>query len=100
MSLTVVGLSMAGAPRLLVGLGLAGLIAGSLELLAPLHGVRRSGRARFTDLTHAVGNRVLILPMVAGLTIVLGPALHGLTPSAGSGRVPRVALASPCRACC
>jgi hypothetical protein len=38
LSLTVVGLSVAGAPRLLVGLGLAGLIAGSLELLAPLHG--------------------------------------------------------------
>jgi sterol desaturase/sphingolipid hydroxylase (fatty acid hydroxylase superfamily) len=81
-SLIVVVRSIADAPQLLVGLGLAGLIAGSLELLVPLHGTRRSGRAWATDLTHAVGNRVLILPMVAVLTALLGPTLHGLTPEA------------------
>jgi len=71
LSLTVVGLSVAGAPRLLVGLGLAGLIAGSLELLAPLHGARRPGRAWLTDLTHAVGNHALPWPGRTALLLIV-----------------------------
>jgi sterol desaturase/sphingolipid hydroxylase (fatty acid hydroxylase superfamily) len=72
--------SVVAAPALLVGLAVAGLVGGSLEILVPAVRRRRGLRHWATDLTHAVGNRSLILPIVGLLTAAAGPLVHALTP--------------------
>jgi len=81
-STTLVGVGVVTAPRLLVGLSVAAAIGASCEALAPLHEGRRSSRAYLTDLTHAIGNRCLILPLVAVVLGVIGPPVARAVPSA------------------
>jgi len=66
---------IATGPQLLIGLGVAAVVGASCEALAPLHGGRRSARAYALDLTHAIGNRCLILPLVAVALTVAAPAM-------------------------
>jgi sterol desaturase/sphingolipid hydroxylase (fatty acid hydroxylase superfamily) len=70
------------APLTLVGLLVAGAGAASLEVLWPLHDRHRSRRAFITDLTHAVGNRYLVLPLIAALLAGLGTVTTRLVPTA------------------
>lgn len=81
-SLTLVGVGIATAPRLLVGLTVAAAIGASCEFVAPLHSGRRSLRAYATDLTHAIANRILIVPLVAVLLSLIGPLVERTVPAA------------------
>ena len=81
-SAIVVIVSVLSAPKLLVGLGVAGALGASLETLLPARRSRRGARNWMTDLTHAIGNRTLILPVVGLLTTLTGPLVHSLTPEA------------------
>lgn len=83
-SVAVLALAIASAPRLLVGFAVAALIAASLEVLVPLHDRRREPGAYATDLTEAIGNRVLIVPVVTGAVAVMEPVLTWLSPEAVS----------------
>lgn len=78
----VVVASVVTAPALLIGLAVAGLLGGSLEVLWPGEGRRRRRGERewMTDLTHAIGNRTLILPVVALTTAATGSLVHVVTP--------------------
>lgn len=85
-------------PGLLLGLAVAAAIGLSCEALAPPLGedrpARRSPRAWATDLTHAIGNRYLVLPMVTAAVAVVGPVLADAVPPAvgeGFDRLPGVA---------
>lgn len=80
-SAILVGVGVATGPALLVGLGVAAAIGASCEVLAPLHGGRRSRRSYATDLTHAIGNRCLILPPVAFALTLLGPVAAWIIPA-------------------
>jgi len=80
-SAVLVGVGIASGPALLVGLGVAAAIGASCEVLAPLHGGRRSPRAYATDLSHAIGNRFLILPPVAFALSVGGPMAASAIPA-------------------
>lgn len=82
LSATLVGIGIVTAPLLLIGLAVAAAIGLSAEVVAPLHGGRRSARSYVTDLTHAVGNRILIVPVVALAVSVLAPVTAWLVPSA------------------
>jgi sterol desaturase/sphingolipid hydroxylase (fatty acid hydroxylase superfamily) len=79
-SVAAVLATVALAPLSLVGLVVAATSAASLEVVTPLHRWRRPRRALLTDLTHAVGNRYLVLPLTALLLGVLAPVAHGLVP--------------------
>ena len=79
-SATLLTIGVVTGPGLLVGLGVAAAIGASCEVLAPLHGGRRSARAYATDLTHAIGNRFLILPLVAVALTAVGPAVATALP--------------------
>lgn len=94
-SAAVLALAIASAPRLLVGFGVAALIAASLEVLVPLHDRRRKLGAYATDLTEALGNRALIIPVTTAAVAVMEPVVTWLTPEA----VPRAVagLAWPAR---
>jgi sterol desaturase/sphingolipid hydroxylase (fatty acid hydroxylase superfamily) len=61
------------APLTLIGLAVAGAGAASVEVLHRLHERRRPTSALITDLTHAVGNRYLVLPLIGALLAVLSP---------------------------
>lgn len=69
------------APELLLGLTIAAAVGTSLEVLAPLHEGRRSARAWAVDLTHAVGDRAMIVPLVALGLAVAGPVLETAVPA-------------------
>lgn len=94
-SAAILALAVVSAPRLLVGFAVAALIAASLEVLVPLHDRRRKPGAYATDLTEALGNRALIVPVATAAVAVMEPVLTWLTPEA----VPRVVtgLAWPAR---
>jgi sterol desaturase/sphingolipid hydroxylase (fatty acid hydroxylase superfamily) len=79
-SATVVYLGLRSSPGLLIGLAVAATMGMSLEALLPLHDGRRSWRLFVVDLTHAIGNRCLIVPLVIGLLTVCGPAVVAITP--------------------
>jgi sterol desaturase/sphingolipid hydroxylase (fatty acid hydroxylase superfamily) len=81
-SVAVIVLSVVSAPWVLAGFVIAALIAGSLEVLVPLHDRRRPLRACVTDLTEALGNRCLIIPAVTAGVAVAAPAVVWLTPDA------------------
>jgi sterol desaturase/sphingolipid hydroxylase (fatty acid hydroxylase superfamily) len=81
-SLAAVAFAVWTRPALLGGLVIAALLAASVEVLLPLHPSRRSRAAWVTDLTCAIGNRSLIVPILAGMLYVLGPAAHWITPEA------------------
>lgn len=74
------------APELLLGLAIAAAVGISIEVLAPLHEGRRSRHAWLVDLTHAVGDRAMIVPVVAVALAVVGPAV----PEIGLGAWPLV----------
>jgi sterol desaturase/sphingolipid hydroxylase (fatty acid hydroxylase superfamily) len=80
-SVAAVAVAIALAPLTLVGLVVAASAAASLEVLWPLHDQRRSRASLITDLTHAVGNRYLVLPLIAGLLVLVRP-VTGLVPAA------------------
>lgn len=94
-SAVVLALAIASAPHLLLGFAVAALIAASLEVLIPLHDRRRERRSYATDLTEAIGNRVLIVPVVTAAVAVMEPVLTWLTPEAVPGAV--AGLAWPAR---
>jgi sterol desaturase/sphingolipid hydroxylase (fatty acid hydroxylase superfamily) len=81
-SLAVVALTVRLAAETLVGLVVAAMVAASLEVLHPLHDRRRTRAALLTDLTHAVGNRFLILPAVVLLFRGIGTAITRVVPDA------------------
>lgn len=72
--------SIVTAPRLLFGFAVAAAVTAPLEVLLPLHGGRRTLRSMATDLTHAIGNRSMILPLVALLLAGVGPVAAWLVP--------------------
>jgi sterol desaturase/sphingolipid hydroxylase (fatty acid hydroxylase superfamily) len=72
---------IATGPHLLIGLAVAAAVGASCEVLAPLHGGRRPLRAYALDLTHAIGNRCLILPPVAVALTVAAPAMAVVVPA-------------------
>ena len=93
-SATLVTVGVVRDPGLLVGLSVAAAVGASCEVLAPLHEGRRSPRAYATDLTHAIGNRYLILPLVTAVLTVLGPVVADMVPSVVPDRfatLPRLA---------
>ena len=81
-SAALVAVGVLTGPGRLVGLAVAAAIGISCEVLAPLHGGSRPLRAYATDLTHAIGNRCLILPLVAVALSVGGPFVAATIPSA------------------
>lgn len=68
------------APELLLGLSIAAAVGMSCEVLAPLHVGRRTPRAWVVDLTHAVGDRAMIVPLVALGLAGAGPAVEAAVP--------------------
>lgn len=82
LSLAFVAIGIRTAPELLVGLGIAAAVGISCEVLAPLHEGRRAGRAWALDLTHAFGDRALIVPLVAVALGVAGPVVAAVVPGA------------------
>jgi sterol desaturase/sphingolipid hydroxylase (fatty acid hydroxylase superfamily) len=90
-SLVFAAIGMVTAPELLVGLSVAAAVGISLEVLAPLHDGRRSPRAWAVDLTHAVGDRALIIPLVAVALAAAEPAVTAAVPAGfrnGFGAMP------------
>lgn len=81
-SVALVAVGVVTAPGLLVGLGVAAAIGVSCEVLAPLQEGRRSARAYATDLIHAIGNRLLIVPLVTVGLSLIGPAVAAMVPDA------------------
>ena len=79
-SVAAVVTSVVLAPLSLVGLAVAATSAASAEVIWPLHRRRRTLRGAVTDLTHAVGNRYLVLPLVVFLVTVIGPLVATLVP--------------------
>lgn len=81
----LVSLGAVRDPGLLVGLSVAAAIGVSCEALAPPPGgrpsKRRSLHAYATDLTHAIGNRYLILPLVTAAAALIGPFVADVVPS-------------------
>lgn len=69
------------APELLLGLAIAAAVGISLEVLAPLHDGGRSARAWAVDLTHAVGDRAMIVPLVAIGLAAAGPLVEAAVPA-------------------
>ena len=80
-SVAAVAVGVATAPELLVGFAIAAVIGAACEVLAPGHQRGRSRRDVMTDLTHAFGDRSMIVPLVAVGLGVLGPVVETLTPS-------------------
>ena len=79
-SLAVVAVTLIYAPLTLIGLAIAAVIAMSLEELWPLRARQRPLRAWVTDLVHAVGNRYLILGVMAMILALARPAIQAITP--------------------
>jgi sterol desaturase/sphingolipid hydroxylase (fatty acid hydroxylase superfamily) len=80
-SLAAVATAIVLAPQVLIGLAIAATIVASIEVLWPLHtGSRRSRAALVTDLTHAIGNRYLVVALFIVLVGAVGPAAAGLVP--------------------
>jgi sterol desaturase/sphingolipid hydroxylase (fatty acid hydroxylase superfamily) len=71
--------SVATAPKLLFGFAVAAIVCASIEVLRPLAGGRRTRWVK--DLTHAIGNRALILPPLLAMVSMLGPVLYRATPA-------------------
>lgn len=68
------------APELLLGLSIAAAVGMSCEVLAPLHDGQRTPRAWAVDLTHAVGDRAMIVPLVALGLAGAGPTVEAAVP--------------------
>jgi sterol desaturase/sphingolipid hydroxylase (fatty acid hydroxylase superfamily) len=81
-SLALVAVGILTAPGLLISLGVAAVLGASCEVLAPLHDSRRPLRGYATDLTHAIGNRCLIVPLVAVVVSLIGPVVARAVPLA------------------
>lgn len=82
------------APELLLGLAIAAAVGISCEVLAPLHDGRRTPRAWVVDLTHAVGDRAVIVPLVALGLAAAGPVVTAVVPASvrdGLGELPWLA---------
>ena len=73
-SVALVAIGLVATPELLVGFGVAAALGMAVEMRVP----RR--RSALVDLTHAFGDRVLIVPLVAGALAVLGPAVDAAVP--------------------
>jgi sterol desaturase/sphingolipid hydroxylase (fatty acid hydroxylase superfamily) len=83
-SIALAAIGLVRAPELLVGLAVAAAVGMCCEVLAPLHEGKRSRRAWVLDLTHALGDRAVIIPVVAlGLALVR-PAVEAGVPAAVS----------------
>jgi sterol desaturase/sphingolipid hydroxylase (fatty acid hydroxylase superfamily) len=80
-SLAAVATAVALAPEPLVGLAVAGTIAALVEVLWPLHDRRRTRAALLTDLTHAVGNRYLVIVLFVLVLALTGPVAAALVPA-------------------
>lgn len=85
-SASLITLGVLRDPGLLFGLSVAAAVGASCEVLAPpldkRRSQRRSPRAYATDLTHAIGNRYLILPLVTAAGAVVGPFVAEVVPTA------------------
>lgn len=79
-SATVVAVGIATTPGVLLGLSIAAAVGASCEALVPLHGGRRSFRSYATDITHAIGDRCLVVPLVALLLTIIGPLVTSAVP--------------------
>jgi sterol desaturase/sphingolipid hydroxylase (fatty acid hydroxylase superfamily) len=79
-SLAAVATAVALAPQALVGLAVAATIAASIEVLWPLHARPRRRAAVLTDLTHAVGNRYLVVALFVLLLSTVGTGAALLVP--------------------
>ncbi|HVF74049.1 MAG TPA: sterol desaturase family protein [Acidimicrobiales bacterium] len=89
-SVALAAVGIRTAPELLVGLAVAAALGMSCEVLAPLHEGARSRRAYAVDLTHALADRSMIVPLVAVALGVVGPAVEAAVP--GSARDALAAL--------
>jgi sterol desaturase/sphingolipid hydroxylase (fatty acid hydroxylase superfamily) len=93
-SLVLGAIGLLTAPELVLGLAIAAAIGMSCEVLAPLHEGRRSPRGWLVDLTHAVGDRAVVIPLVALGLALLRPVVRAAVPSsllAGVDRLPAAA---------
>jgi sterol desaturase/sphingolipid hydroxylase (fatty acid hydroxylase superfamily) len=81
-SVAAAGIGIATAPELLLGLSIAAAVGAACEMLAPLHEGARPARTWKLDLTHALGDRAMIVPMVALALALVGPAVTALVPEA------------------
>ena len=79
-SVVAVVIGLLTAPELLVGFTIAAVIGIACEVLAPGHPRRRSRRNTVTDLTHAFGDRSMIVPLVLVGLAVLGSVVETLVP--------------------
>jgi len=80
-SLTAVTAAVALAAQVLIGLAIAATIVSSVEVLWPLHRQHRRNRSTMlTDLTHAIGNRMLVLALSVVLLGAIGPAAASAVP--------------------
>lgn len=81
-------------PGLLAGLAVAAVIGVSCEALFPPPGAarapRRPLRAYATDITHAIGNRYLVLPLVTAGVALVGPLTGYLLPTTVADAVSRL----------
>ena len=84
-SLTLVVIGVRTAPELLVGLSIAAAVGVSIEILAPLHEGRRTARAYILDLTHALGDRAVIVPLVAVCLGAAEPVITTVVPAGFRG---------------
>jgi sterol desaturase/sphingolipid hydroxylase (fatty acid hydroxylase superfamily) len=80
-SSVLVAIGIVTAPELLLGLSIAAAVGISCEVLAPLHEGRRAWRAWVVDLTHALGDRAIIIPLVALALAGVGPAITAAVPA-------------------
>lgn len=80
-SVVAVAIGLLTEPELLIGFTIAAVIGIACEVTAPGHPRRRSGHDVLTDLTHAFGDRSMIVPLVAVGLAVLGPVVETLVPS-------------------
>jgi sterol desaturase/sphingolipid hydroxylase (fatty acid hydroxylase superfamily) len=82
-TLGVIAAAATSAPKLLLGLVVAAAISAPLEALLPLRRAgRRTLRGYAADLTAAVGNRSLILPLATVAFAAAAPAVHTVVPEA------------------
>ena len=81
-SLAAVATAVVLAPQVLIGLAVAATIVALVEVLWPLHrnGPRRNRAALVTDLTHAIGNRYLVVALFIVLVGTAGPVAAWLVP--------------------
>lgn len=80
-SVAAIAIGLITAPELLLGFSIAAVIGIACEVLAPGHPRRRTRHDVVTDLTHAFGDRSMIVPLVAAGLGVLGPVVETIVPS-------------------